>query len=300
MPTTLPIVPNPQICLSLRPSASQEALCLAGCCILRSSAVGNLRTVFRVNPWFITGSGALAAAGAIAYGAVHPRSQFFGRTVYQTNSPRKLAITFDDGPNPAITPELLDLLDRYNAKATFFLIGRYVRECPELVKEIIARGHTVGNHTETHPNLLWLAPTQVRVELRLCHNAISNALGSPPTWFRPPFGMRNPWVIPAARDLGYRTVMWTLIPGDWQEKPAEWLIRRMQPIADHAQRILGNGSKPTAAGTGDVLCLHDGTHRQMNGDRSRTLRALEHWLPRWRDLGLEFVTIGEAVSTPAP
>jgi len=112
--------------------------------------------------------------------------------------------------------------------------------------------------------------------------------------------MRNPWVIPAARDLGYRTVMWTLIPGDWQEKPAEWLIRRMQPIADHAQRILGNGSKPTAAGTGDVLCLHDGTHRQMNGDRSRTLRALEHWLPRWHDLGLEFVTIGEAVSTPAP
>src|SRR6266446_3898484 len=175
MPKTLPIVPNPQICLSLRPSASQEALCLAGCCILRSSAVGNLRTVFRVNPWFITGSGALAAAGAIAYGAVHPRSQFFGRTICQTNSPRKLAITFDDGPNPAITPELLDLLDRYNAKATFFLIGRYVRECPELVKEIIARGHTVGNHTETHPNLLWLAPTQVRVELRLCHNAIWNA-----------------------------------------------------------------------------------------------------------------------------
>src|SRR5882762_3708278 len=108
------------------------------------------------------------------------------------------------------------------------------------------------------------------------------------------------FILPISRDLGCRTVMWTLIAGDWQEKPAEWLIRRMQPIADHAQRILGNGSKPTAAGTGDVLCLHDGAHRQMNGDRSRTLRALEHWLPRWRDLGLEFVTIGEAVSTPAP
>ena len=261
--------------------------------------MGNFGTVLSMNPLLITGSGALAAAGAIAYGAVHPRSQFFGRTIWRTNSRRKLAITFDDGPNPAITPKLLDLLDRYNAKATFFLIGRYVRECPELVKEIIARGHSVGNHTETHPNLLWLPPTQVRVELRLCHNAICHALGSPPKWFRPPFGMRNPWVIPAARDLGYRTVMWTLIPGDWQEKPVEWLIPRMQPIADHAQRGLGNNGSNPAAGMGDVLCLHDGTHRQINGDRSRTLAALEHWLPRWRDLGVEFVTIGEAVSTPA-
>jgi peptidoglycan/xylan/chitin deacetylase (PgdA/CDA1 family) len=250
-----------------------------------------------VNPLFIAVPGALTTVGVIAYGAAHPRAQLFGQTICRTNSPRKLAITFDDGPNPAITPKLLDLLDRYNAKATFFLIGRYVRECPDLVKEIIARGHLPGNHTETHPNLFWLTPIQVRVELRLCHDAISNLLGSPPKWFRPPFGLRNPWVIPAARELGYRTVMWTLLPGDWHLKPAEWLIPRMQTIADHAQRNLGNASDP--AGTGDVLCLHDGAHRQMNGDRSRTLAALEHWLPRWRDLGLEFVTIGEAVGTPA-
>ncbi len=253
-----------------------------------------------MNPIFIAGSGALAAAGTIAYGAAYPRAQLFGKTICCTNSPRKLAITFDDGPNPAVTPKLLDLLDRYNAKATFFLIGRYVRECPELVKETIARGHLAGNHTETHPNLFRLTPREIRIELRLCHEAISNALGSPPKWFRPPFGLRNPWVIPAARELGYRTVMWTLIPGDWREKPAEWLIPRMQPIAGHAQRSLGKSSGPVAAGTGDVLCLHDGTHREMNGDRSRTLAALEHWLPRWRDLGLEFVTIGEAASKPAP
>jgi peptidoglycan/xylan/chitin deacetylase (PgdA/CDA1 family) len=256
-----------------------------------------------MNPWVIEGpaAAAVAAAGLAAYGAVYPRAQLFGATVCRTNSARKLAITFDDGPNPAITPKLLDLLDRYNAKATFFLIGRYVRECPELLKETVARGHEVGNHTELHPNLLWMNPTNVRVELRLCHDAIRGAIGKPAKWFRPPFGMRNPWVIPAARELGYRTVMWTLLPGDWQDKPAEWLIPRLQPIADHAQVKLGNGSKDTAAAaTGDVLCLHDGGHRDLNADRSRTLAALEHWLPRWRDLGLEFVTIGEAVSTPAP
>ncbi len=250
-----------------------------------------------MNPLIIAVPGALTAAGALAYGARHPRAQVFGRTICRTNSARKLALTFDDGPNPAITPKLLDLLDCYNAKATFFVIGRYVRECPELVQETVARGHEVGNHTELHPNLLWLNPTKVRVELRLCHDAIRGALGAPPRWFRPPFGFRNPWVIPAARELGYRTVMWTLLPGDWREKSPEWLIQRLQPIADHAKRSLG---KPAAARTGDVLCLHDGGHRELNGDRSRTLAALEHWLPRWRDLGLEFVTIGEAVSTPAP
>ena len=253
-----------------------------------------------MNPWLVTLPAVVttAAAGLVTYGAAYPRAQVFGRTICRTNAARKLAITFDDGPNPAITPRLLDLLDRYNAKATFFLIGRYVRECPELVRETVARGHLVGNHTELHPNLLWLNPTKVRVELRLCHDAIRGAIGTPPKWFRPPYGMRNPWVIPAARELGYRTVMWTLLPGDWQEKPAEWLIPRMQPIADNAQRSLENGSK-SAAVTGDVLCLHDGGHRELNSDRSRTLAALEHWLPRWRDLGLEFVTIGEAVTTPA-
>jgi peptidoglycan/xylan/chitin deacetylase (PgdA/CDA1 family) len=254
-----------------------------------------------VNPWLIAAPATIAAvSAATAYGAVHPRAQIFGRTVCQTNSARSLAITFDDGPNPSITPKLLDLLDRYSAKATFFLIGRYVRECPELVQETVARGHEVGNHTELHPNLLWLNPTKVRVELRLCHDAIRGAIGARPKWFRPPFGMRNPWVIPAARELGYRTVMWTLLPGDWKERPLDWLIARMQPIADHAQGRLRNGSQSTAAAAGDVLCLHDGGHRELNGDRSRTLAALEHWLPRWRDLGLEFVTIGEAVSTPAP
>lgn len=241
----------------------------------------------------------IAAAGMTAYGAVYPRTQLFGPTICRTHSPRKLAITFDDGPNPAITPKLLDLLDRYDAKATFFLVGRFVRECPDLVREIAARGHGIGNHTETHPNLFWLAPSQIAAELRLCQEAISNATGAPPKWFRPPYGFRNPQVIPAASALGCSTVMWTLIPGDWRKKPAEWLIQRMQPIAAHAQQSTKNRSKSATGTTGDILCLHDGSHRQLNADRTRTLGALEHWLPRWRDLGLEFVTIDEAVRNPA-
>src|SRR5437660_12533665 len=205
-----------------------------------------------MDPWLIEVPAAAALSGAvISYAAVDPRAQLFGATLCQTASSRQLALTFDDGPNPAITPKLLDLLDRHNAKATFFLIGRYVRECPELVKETVARGHLVGNHTETHPNLFRLSRREIRIELRLCHDAISNALGSPPKWFRPPFGFRNPWVVPSARELGYRTVMWTLLPGDWKERPLERLIPRRKPVAEHAQRGSGSGCSPLA-GTGNV------------------------------------------------
>ena len=255
-----------------------------------------------MNPFLISVPAAVVAtSGVAAYGAVYPRAQLFGPTVCRTNSPRKLAITFDDGPNPAITPQLLDLLDRYQAKATFFVIGRFVRECPELVKETAVRGHVIGNHTDTHRNLSWLSPAQVTVELRLCHHAIVNALGAPAKWFRPPYGFRNPWVIPAASELGCKTAMWTLIPGDWLKRPAEWLIRRMAPIAKHAERsgLPRKAATTEAGGTGDVLCLHDGYHRQLNADRTRMLTALEHWLPRWRDLGLQFVTMADAVQPPA-
>src|SRR5258708_12001923 len=100
-----------------------------------------------MNLWLIDAASALGtAAGITAYGAVFPRSQLFGPTICRTNSPRRLAITFDDGPNPSITPKLLNLLDRYHARATFFLIGRFVQECPELVKEVFVRGHALGNH----------------------------------------------------------------------------------------------------------------------------------------------------------
>ena len=242
-------------------------------------------------------AGLAAAAGAAAYGAIYPRSQLFGPTIRYTPSPKQLALTFDDGPNPAITPRLLDLLETYRARATFFLVGKFVRECPDLVQEIAVRGHAIGNHTETHPNLFWLGRTGLREEFQRCQEAIATATGEAPAMMRPPYGIRNPFVASVARASGIRSVvMWTLIPGDWQPKPAEWLIRRMQPIADRAAHA--SRGAPLRPG-GDVLCLHDGNHRRQNGDRERTLTALEYWLPRWRDLGLEFVTIVPAAAEAA-
>jgi peptidoglycan/xylan/chitin deacetylase (PgdA/CDA1 family) len=236
----------------------------------------------------------LGAAGLASYAAVNARSQLFGPTIRQTAAPRQLAITFDDGPNPAITPQLLDLLARYNAKCTFFVVGKFARECPALVKEISNRGHVLGNHTDSHPNLFFSGPEETHQELLRCTDAIQHASWSAPLWFRPPFGFRSPWLSEIVHRQGMRTVMWTLIPGDWHPKPLEWLNARLQPVADHAQAAPAAKAKHASRSSGgDILCLHDGNFRQQNADRTRTLAALQFWLPRWRDLGLEFVTMNE-------
>jgi peptidoglycan-N-acetylglucosamine deacetylase len=237
---------------------------------------------------------AVLAGGIVGYASAHPASQLFGPSLRRTSAAKKLAITFDDGPNPAITPKLLDLFDKHSGRATFFLIGDFVHQCPELARETVARGHSLGNHTKSHPNLFKCSPAEIRVQLQSCSEAIGEATGVTPKWFRPPFGLRNPWVIPAANHMGMQAVMWSLISFDWSAKSTEWLIPRMAPIAARAKRRREKNND-----TGDILCLHDGNHLQLNGDRHCTLEALTYWMPRWRDLGLEFVTIDEAVCRPA-
>ncbi len=115
-----------------------------------------------INPaWFAAG-GVCAAGAMFAWGAVAPGSQLFGGTLRRLEDASCMAITFDDGPNPTVTPRVLKLLERHNAKATFFLIGRHVRAFPALAREIAERGHAIGNHTETHPSLTFLSPRESR------------------------------------------------------------------------------------------------------------------------------------------
>ncbi len=251
-----------------------------------------------MHPLLVAAPAALAlAGGAFGYASAHPASQIFGRTLRRTSAPRKLAITFDDGPNPAITPRLLDLFEKHSGHATFFLIGDFVRQAPSLAREMAARGHSLANHTYTHPNLFRCGPAEIRDQLQRCNDAIGEAAGVAPQWFRPPYGLRNPWVIPAANRLGLQAVMWTLIAHDWKAPSPEWLLPRLAPIAVRAAQ--NSAHRDAASLHGDILCLHDGNHRHLNGDRHCTLAALEYWMPRWRDLGLEFVTIEQAVRPPA-
>ena len=232
--------------------------------------------------------GAAAVAGTVAWGAVAPSSQLFGPTMRRTASAQQIALTFDDGPNPVVTPQLLDLLDRHSVRATFFVIGKFVRACPNLVKEISARGHTVGNHTETHANLFLQSSTVIRDELAGCQEAISAAVrGEPPRWMRPPYGYRNPLLDGEARRAGLQVAMWSKICRDWKTQPPGRLIERLASVAR------------TDRPSGDIVLLHDGDHRALGADRQHVVRALEHWLPRWRDAGMEFVTMNSpAAFTP--
>jgi len=229
----------------------------------------------------LVSSGVAAAAGLTAWGAAAPSSELFGSTVRHTASPRKIALTFDDGPNPAVTPQLLQLLDRNSCRATFFLIGKFALACPELVREISARGHLIGNHSDTHANLFLQSRAGIRRELVRCQDAVAAALhAEPPNWMRPPYGYRSPLLRDEIRRAGMLgVVMWSKICWDWKPQPPERLIERLARVA--------RPGRPT----GDIVVLHDGDHRALGGNRQHVVAALEHWLPRWRDAGKEFVTM---------
>jgi peptidoglycan/xylan/chitin deacetylase (PgdA/CDA1 family) len=235
----------------------------------------------------IVSSGAAAAAGITAWGAVAPSSELFGPTLRHTASWRKIALTFDDGPNPAVTPRLLELFDRYSVRATFFLIGKFARACPELAKEISTRGHLIGNHSDTHANLFLQSRAGIRDELARCQDAVAAATrAEPPRWMRPPYGYRSPMLHGEIRRAGMQgVVMWSKICWDWKPQPADRLIERLSSVA--------RPDRPQ----GDIVVMHDGDHRALGGDRHHVVAALEHWLPRWRDAGVEFVTMESSPAT---
>src|ERR1700689_2192270 len=180
-------------------------------------------------PALCVAGGALAASGTYAWGSVAPLSQLFGPTIRRTGDTSTIALTFDDGPNPAITPPLLDLLDRHGVKATFFLIGAWVREAPSLANDIAARGHAVGNHTHTHPSLALRSGRRIANELDLCDGAIESATAQKARWMRPPFGFRSPLLDGIVRRRGGAgVVMWSAWARDWKPQPAEPVIDRLR------------------------------------------------------------------------
>jgi peptidoglycan/xylan/chitin deacetylase (PgdA/CDA1 family) len=233
-------------------------------------------------PVYVAAGGICAGGGIFAWAAMAPSAQLFGATLRHTGDPSTMALTFDDGPNPAITAGLLDLLQRYKAHTTFFLLGRHVRAFPGLAKEISVRGHTVGNHTETHPNLTFLSPRRIAEELSRCDEAILSATGKVVRWMRPPYGFRGPQLDGVVRaHNGARVVTWSTMAYDWKPQSAERVIKRLR-----------------GARGGDIVLLHDADHRQPESDRSHTVAALAYWLPRWTDAGIRFVSVDELAGSP--
>ena len=220
-------------------------------------------------------------AGAYAYAAHSPTSQIFGRTVIAGSDIHELALTFDDGPNDPYTHELLDLLARHQARAIFFLIGNFVRQRPEIARAVRQAGHLVGNHTMSHPSLMWERPARVREELAGCSAVIEDTIGEAVKYFRPPFGARRPDVLRVARELGLTPVMWNITAHDWDATNADALAARVQRGLQSNQRRL----------SGSSVLLHDGGHLELGTDRSVTLSATRMLLESWVGSGLRIVTV---------
>lgn len=221
------------------------------------------------------------AAGGCAWAALSPESQIFGKTLVAGRDPAEFALTFDDGPNDNWTPRLLELLAQHNVRATFFLIGEFVRERPALVRQIVAAGHLIGNHTATHPWLPLLNARRVRNELAFCNATIEEAAGQKVRFFRPPHGARRPAVLRAAREMGMTPVLWNAMGYDWRRPPAE-------TIAGHLARGIARNQQ---RGRGSNLLLHDGGHTGIGADRSRSVEAARLILTRYPPGTARYVTV---------
>jgi peptidoglycan/xylan/chitin deacetylase (PgdA/CDA1 family) len=228
----------------------------------------------------LAGAATIAAVTA-GYQSMAPTGQMFGPTF--TGLPRgnkQIALTYDDGPNDPHTLRLLEVLAKHKVHATFFLIGRYAQQRSGIACEIVKDGHIVGNHTFTHPLLIFKTAAEIRQELSSCRSALQDAIGEHSNLFRPPFGGRRPAVLRVAREMGLETVMWNVTGYDWNAPPAEVIERKI------AKQMRG----------GDVILLHDGGHKHMGADRSQTVVATNHLIERYKAEGYQFVTIPEMLN----
>lgn len=168
-----------------------------------------------------------------------------------TPESRCAALTFDDGPDPEITPRVLDTLDSIEAKGTFFLVGERVREHPGLAREIVERGHQIGSHSMTHQSLFLAGRDTVRDEIGQARQIIADVTGIDTPWFRPPHGIFD---ITAAREFKRQrctTVLWSALSGDYRDDPPETILRQTAPyirpgaiVVFHDTESGGGGALP--------------------------------------------------------
>lgn len=227
--------------------------------------IGIIRTIFE-----------LALVGAIVVlAATRPAPGRLGRqdaVIIGHTQQKVVALTYDDGPHPIYTPQLLDILDHYSVKATFFMVGRNMEQYPDIVRDALKRGHVIGNHTYTHPHNIELdTQAQMIRELDSCEQVIERLTGKRAHLFRPPRGLVDGSVFTIANEEGYKTILWTVC-ADHHDAPTPELM---------AQRVLRH------ARPGAIILAHDGSFATRWKDVAATALIIEGLKKR----GYRFVTV---------
>lgn len=210
------------------------------------------------------------------WGPVHPRGSAEG--------PPRYAITFDDGPTRGSTEAILDTLGELGVPATFFVIGSNVLKCPELIARMHAQGHIVGNHTLNHSHFsMFRGRRYWDRELGETDQIIQKIIGVRPAMFRPPMGMKTPWVMNSARRHGQAVITWSRRAVDGVETTSDRILHRLV----------------TRTMVGDILLLHDGVEPNMRRDPKHTVAAIKPLILRLRDRGLEPAPLDDFLGLPA-
>jgi peptidoglycan/xylan/chitin deacetylase (PgdA/CDA1 family) len=211
------------------------------------------------------------SAGALGYAVRVPSCSWIAPSFHRGTVARPaIALTFDDGPSES-TPELLEILARLHAPATFFECGANVRRLPGVAREVAAAGHEIGNHSDSHPLLALKSAAFIDRELSAAQQAIEDATGQRPRYFRAPYGVRWFGLRPAQKRLGLTGVTWSTIALDWKRQTPDVVSRLLQ-----------------GAVNGAILCLHDGRVLEHRPDIGVTLQAVRELLPRLTEQGFHF------------
>jgi peptidoglycan/xylan/chitin deacetylase (PgdA/CDA1 family) len=255
-------------------------LLLASCAVHLGAAAALVMRP-REWPW---GLGALLANHvALAAAGLWPRSQLLGPNwtrLPDRGLERGVAITIDDGPDPQVTPQVLALLDDYGACATFFCIGECVLRYPDLAREVVRRGHAIENHSQRHRHdFSLLGPNAMNAEVASAQESIFRVTGSLPRFFRPPAGLRNPFLDPVLVRLQLRLASWTR--------------RGFDTVSANAAAILRRLAGPLEAG--DILLLHDGHAARTRSGRPVLLEVLPRLLETMGARQLKSVTLRSAL-----
>jgi peptidoglycan/xylan/chitin deacetylase (PgdA/CDA1 family) len=228
---------------------------------------------------------ALTAGSAQWLAPLSARMNRPGILYWQGDGPeRKIALTFDDGPNEPYTSQILEILRREGVHATFFLVGKNVEAFPEAARAIVSGGHAIGNHTYSHANLVFDTNARVRREILKAEEVIERVTGFRTTLFRAPYGDKNFFTIHQAKRLGYQMIQWSVSAQDWRKPGPRRIVRRVL-----------RGARP-----GAIVLMHDGDKGRHGGDRSQTVAALPSLISELRGQGYSFVTLPELLNLPAP